>query len=203
HPLARGCTDLSSRLRHESAALETASGDFHCLRLGRMLQGKSRVAGPINISYLRHNSRTSSFTIHLAALVLVTMSLCVNAQSHSSGRISGTVRVGSGAPAPNVTVIVTNQVTGKWKRARSNADGTYAFRLEAGAYRLRVAAPNRAKFDKDKNYGDFAIPRGEALENVIVEAGKDTVIDIPLDQVELKEIPKEGGDKPLGNAGRE
>ncbi len=120
-----------------------------------------------------------------------------------SGRLNGTVRVASGAPAPNVTVIVTNQVTGKWKRVRSNADGTYNFRLEAGAYRLKVAAPHVAKFDKDKNYGEFAIPRGETLENVIVEGGKDTVVDIPLDQVELKEIPKEGGDEPTGNAGRE
>jgi hypothetical protein len=155
---------------------------------------------PVNISSLKHISRPG-LAIHLVAVVLVTMGLCVNAQSQGSGRISGAVRVASGAPAPNVTVIVTNQVTGKWKRVRSNADGSYTFRLEAGAYRLRVSAPNVAKFDKDKNYGEFAIPRGEALENVIVEAGKDTVIDIPLDQVELKEIPKEGGDKPTGNAG--
>jgi len=120
-----------------------------------------------------------------------------------SGRLNGTVHVASGAPAPGVTVIVTNQVTGQWRRVRSDGNGKYSFRLSAGAYRLRVAPPNVAKFDKDKNYGEFGIPRGEALENVIVEAGKDTVIDIPLDQVELKEIPKQGGDKPTGNAGRE
>jgi hypothetical protein len=123
-----------------------------------------------------------------------------------SGGIKGTVRVASGAPAPNVTVIVTNQVTGKWKRTRSNIDGAYSFRLEAGAYRLRLAPPHVAKFDKDKNYGEFAIPRGEALENVIVEAGKETVIDIPLDQVELKQIPRQPGgdiDRPTGHAGGE
>ena len=144
----------------------------------------------------------SKLTIFLLTLMLV-HALGVAVLGQQSGRINGTVRVASGAPAPNVTVIVTNQVTGRWKRTRSNADGTYTFRLEAGAYRLKVAAPHVAKFDKDKNYGEFAIARGEALENVIVEAGKDTVIDIPLDQVELKEIPKEGGDKPTGNAGRE
>src|SRR6185437_8584707 len=32
---------------------------------------------------------------------------------------------------------------------------------------------------------------------------KDTIVDIPLDQVELKEIPKQASDKPTGNAGRE
>ena len=145
----------------------------------------------------------SKLPIFLLNLMLL-HALGVAVLGQQSGRIHGTVRVASGAPAPNIIVIVTNQVTGKWKRVRSNADGTYTFRLEAGAYRLRVGARrNVAKFDKDKNYGEFAIPRGEALENVIVEAGKDTVIDIPLDQVELKEIPKQARDKPTGNAGRE
>src|SRR6185369_3890420 len=137
----------------------------------------------------------------LSLMLLHALGVAVLGQQ--SGRITGTVRVASGAPAPNVTVIVTNQVSGKWKRVRSNTDGTYTLRLEAGAYRLRVAPPKVAKFDKDKNYGEFAIPRGEVLENVIVEAGKDTVIDILLDQVELKEIPRQTGDKPTGNAGRE
>ena len=120
-----------------------------------------------------------------------------------SGSLTGTVRVASGAPVPGVTVIVTNQVTGKWKRIRSDGNGKYSFSLSAGAYRLRVAAPNVARFDKDKSYGEFALPRGEALENVIVEAGKETSVDIPLDQVELKEIPRVAGDKPTGKAGSE
>src|SRR5258706_371915 len=138
----------------------------------------------------------SKLPIFLLNLMLL-HALGVAVLGQQSGRINGTVRVASGAPAPNITVIVTNQVSGKWKRARSNTDGTYAFRLDAGAYRLRVAPPNVAKFDKDKNYGEFAIPRGEALENVIVEAGKDTVIDIPLDQVELKEIPNQAAESSL------
>jgi len=101
-----------------------------------------------------------------------------------------------------VAVIVTNQVTGKWKRARSGADGRYSFSLSAGAYRLRVGAPQAAKFDKDKSYGDFTIARGEALENVIIEPAR-TVIDIPLDQVEIKEISRAPADKPTGHAGAE
>ncbi len=117
-------------------------------------------------------------TLILLGTVALSHSLGPSVFGQGSGRISGTVRVASGAPTPNVTVIATNQVTGKWKRVRSNADGTYTFRLEAGAYRLKVAAPHVAKFDKDKNYGEFAIPRGEALENVIVEAGRNTVVDI-------------------------
>ena len=121
--------------------------------------------------------------------------------AQGSGELKGTVRVASGAPVAGITVVATNQVTGKWKRTRSAADGTYSLRLTPGAYRLTVAPPNLAKFDKDKNYGDFAIARGEALENVIVEAGKETVVDIPLDQVEVKDIPPPTGDKPTGHAG--
>ena len=142
-------------------------------------------------------------TLILFGSAMLLHAFVLSALGQGSGSIKGTVRVASGAPVPGVTVIVTNQVTGKWKRIRSGIDGTYSFRLVAGAYRLRVAAPHVAKFDKDKDYGEFAIPRGEALENVIVEAGKDTVVDIPLDQVELKEIPKRADDKPTGNAGRE
>ena len=138
----------------------------------------------------------------LSCVITLYVALPVAGLAQGSGTLKGIVREASGAPAPGVTVIVTNQVTGKWKRVRSNTDGTYTFRLEAGAYRLRVAPPRVANFDKDKNYGEFANPRGDALENLIVEAGKESIVDIPLDQVELKEIPELRGDKPTGNAGR-
>ncbi|MDQ5843849.1 MAG: carboxypeptidase-like regulatory domain-containing protein, partial [Acidobacteriota bacterium] len=134
---------------------------------------------------------------------LLSLALCVVAQAQKSGRITGTVRVASGAPVPGVAVIATNQVTGKWKRTRSGSDGVYSVQLPAGAYRLRVAAPHVARFDKNKNYGEFSIVRDDILENVIVEAGKETSIDIPLDQIELKETPKTPGDKPTGHAGGE
>ncbi|MEK6280471.1 MAG: carboxypeptidase-like regulatory domain-containing protein [Acidobacteriota bacterium] len=124
-------------------------------------------------------------------------------QGQSSGRLKGTTRVASGAPAPGVQVVVTNQVTGKWKRTRSNNEGQYSFQLPAGAYRLRVNPPHVAKFEKDKNYGEFSFPKGDTLENVIVEPGKDIVVDISLDQVEIKEIPKPSADKPTGHAGDE
>src|SRR6267143_1002419 len=145
-----------------------------------------------------------SFWLFLvAAAALSTPFFVASGFAQGTGRLQGTVRVVSGAPSAGVVVIVTNQVTGKWKRVRSGADGHYSFSLLPGAYRLRVGAPQAAKFDKDKNYGDFTIARGEALENVIIEAGKETVIDIPLDQVEIKEIPRAPGDKPTGHAGAE
>ena len=163
----------------------------------------ARMTSSINISCLRHSSRTHLLAVHVAAVVFVTLTGCLCVQAQGSGSIKGTVRVASGAPVAGVVVIATNQVTGKWKRTRSSTDGTYSLRLSAGAYRLKVGPPHVAKFDKDKNYGEFAIARGDALENVIVEAGKDTVVDIPLDQVEVKAIPAQPGDKPLGHAGTE
>ena len=148
------------------------------------------------------NSRSSRLVV-LAFAALLTPSIAISGFEQSSGRLRGTVRGASGAPIAGVSIIVTNQVTGKWKRMRSGVDGSYSFSLSPGAYRLRVGAPHAAKFDKDKNYGDFTIARGDALENVIVAAGQETVIDIPLDQVAIKEIPREPGDKPTGHAGAE
>lgn len=144
--------------------------------------------------------RLSTFTMLLTFGLLLAGGRDV-VLGQSSGRLNGTVRVASGAPVPNVQIVVTNQVTGKWKRTRSNAEGHYSFQLAAGAYRVRLNAPHVAKFEKDKDYGEFSIPKGAVLENVIVEPGKEVVVDIPLDQLELKNIPRSSSDKPTGHAG--
>jgi hypothetical protein len=141
--------------------------------------------------------------IVLASVVLFIHAFGYSVLGQESGRIKGVVRAASGVAAAGVVIVATNQVTGKWNRATSNADGSYTLRLTAGAYRMKAAAPHVARFDKDKNYGEFAIARGDILENVIVEAGKETVVDIPLDDVQVKEISKLVRDKPSGNAGKE
>ncbi len=161
-----------------------------------MLQGKHLFPGS---NFMRKT--TFPGLLGTISLALLAHAMCISALGQSSGRLKGSVRVASGAPVAGVSITVTNQVTGKWKRARSGADGSYSFQLPAGAYRLRVNAPHVAAFQKDKDYGGFAIPRGSALENVIVEAGKEALIDIPLDQVELKPITGGDVDKPTGHAG--
>jgi len=108
------------------------------------------------------------------------MASCLSAFAQQSGRLKGVVRTSSGGPAAGVTVIITNQVTRKVSRTRTNTDGTYSLSLPTGAYRVSLDQPNTALFDKDKNYGDFAIARGDTLENVIIEPGKETIIDIPI-----------------------
>lgn len=153
---------------------------------------------------MHRQNTTPMVRCFLVLLVLFTVAACVAlAQAQSSGRLKGKVHVASGAPVPGVAVVVTNQVTGKWKRTRTNPNGTYSFELSPGAYRLKVSPPHVAAFDKNKVYGDFALPRGEALENVIIEAGKEILVDIPLDQIEVKELLRQTGDKPTGAAGKE
>lgn len=126
--------------------------------------------------------RNCLIKVAFPTLLIVISYVLVAAQS--TGRLQGTVRVSSGAPISGVTVIATNQVTRKSRRTKSEPDGRYTLQLASGAYRLGVAAPNVALFEKDKTYGDFAIPKNDTLENVIIEPGKDTSIDITLAPVE-------------------
>ena len=97
-----------------------------------------------------------------------------------TGRLKGVVHSSSGTPAAGAIVVITNQVTRKVKRVRTESDGTYSLSLPAGAYRITLDQPNTGAFDKDNNYGDFAIARGDTLENVIIEAGKEHVVDISI-----------------------
>jgi hypothetical protein len=123
--------------------------------------------------------------------------------AQSQGRITGAVHNAAGAAAAGVIVVATNQVTTRVKQGKANADGSYSISLRPGAYRITVQAPYAAKFDKDKNYGQFALARGDRLENVIVEAGKDTVVEIVVEEIKpaaaAAETDREG---PTGYGGR-
>ena len=112
--------------------------------------------------------------------MLLVIASCFPVFAQTSGRLRGVVQSSAGAPVAGAVVVVTNQVTRKVRPVRTAGDGTYSVSLEAGAYRVTLDQPNTALFDKDKNYGDFAIVRGDTLENVIIEPGKEIVVDIPL-----------------------
>jgi hypothetical protein len=110
------------------------------------------------------------------------LAAAVCAPGQKRGRINGIVRDSSGAPVQQVIVAATNQVTGSAERAASKADGRYSIQVSPGAYRITVDAPYVAKFDKSVSYGDFALARGDVLENVIVTSEHDTPLDIQVER---------------------
>lgn len=110
-------------------------------------------------------------------IILLIVASCL---VQTTGRVQGVVRTQTGAPVPNVVVVITNQVTRETRRVTTDTAGRYSVKLPAGAYRLTLDQPYTAAFDKDKNYGEFAIVRGDTLENVIVEVSRETQIDIPV-----------------------
>jgi hypothetical protein len=124
------------------------------------------------------------------------LTICAFAQK--GGSLSGTVQGGAG-----VTVVATNQVTSRVARARTTTDGKYSMKLDAGAYRLSVDPPYVPKFDPGKNYGQHALIRDDSLENVMVVAGKETVIDFAVEKKEQKTFTNPTERETAGAAGND
>jgi hypothetical protein len=132
------------------------------------------------------------------ALLIFILAATVFAAAQPRGTIAGKIN----PPAAAVVVIATNQVSSRVARTETDSGGNYSLKLRAGAYRLSVAAPYTAKFDKTKNYGDHALIRDDSLENVIVAAGQETKIDFAVGKIEVKPLLTVAPRKPLGAAGK-
>src|ERR1041385_8833804 len=133
--------------------------------------------------------------IGLAAVCIVVMFTAASAQKH--GKIEGKIIPAS----PDITVVVSNQVTGRVTRTRVNRDGSYSISVRPGAYRISVARPYLARFDQAKNYGQHALIRNDSLENVIVGEGKTTTIDFAVEKTKEEPLTTVPPRKPLGAAG--
>ena len=131
----------------------------------------------------------------LAAVCIVVMFTAASAQKH--GKIEGKIIPAS----PDITVVVSNQVTGRVTRTRVNRDGSYSISVRPGAYRISVARPYLARFDQAKNYGQHALIRDDSLENVIVSEGKTTTIDFAVEKTKEEPLTTVPPRKPLGAAG--
>jgi len=142
---------------------------------------------------------SSTAQIGFAICLLLASAVCASAQKR--GRITGIVRDSAGTPVRQVLVVATNQVTGGAERATTKADGRYAIELQPGAYSITVDAPYVAKFDKNVSYGDYAIARGDSLENVIVASEHDTPLDIKVEQ--KKETGTDAGTESQATAERQ
>lgn len=141
------------------------------------------------------------FSSQLLALVVIVGCCAGTTAAQNRGHLHGLVRDGSGTPIAGVQVVVVNQVTsGRWQ-VHSRSDGSYSLRLPAGAYRVSVGPPHIAKFEPG-DYGEFAIVRGEVLENVIVEPDRDTVINIKIEEKHTETVIDNDQGKPLGHAGK-
>lgn len=130
--------------------------------------------------------------------LLLTASVCVLGQSN--GSLKGVIRDLAGTTVAGVTVVFTNQVTSEARRVRTDASGMYSMQLPPGAYRVTVDHPYAARFEKEKNYGEFALPRDEALENLIVEAGKSTSLDVVVERKKVEPFPSGSPEQPPGYA---
>lgn len=133
--------------------------------------------------------RRRCFQICLLGFLLIA-GFVISISAQGKGKLKGVVNSVAGAPVGGVVVIATNQVNGRPKRTRSGPAGTYSLSLDAGAYRLTLGPPDVAQFANDKNYGDFAIPRGDTLENVLIHDGQDTTIDIVVAPKPEKPVPQ-------------
>jgi Carboxypeptidase regulatory-like domain len=119
-------------------------------------------------------------------LVLICISAAGSAFGQQTGRLTGVVRSPQGTPVNGVAIVARNQVTSRWKRVRTGADGRYALRLPAGAYRVTLEAPGFV-FDKDgfnsaKDAAGGVYVKAEAsgVSNIIVEPGAETTLNLPL-----------------------
>ncbi len=140
-------------------------------------------------------SSFSKLALWLAAIAILG-SLAVFGQT-SSGRLSGKVIDKDGKPLVGVAVVATDQSSTESKSTVTKADGSYSFRLRAGAYRITVRPPYEARFDRGKTseYGVFSNvicddtrKRCSTLENVIID-GSERKIDFVA-----AEPAKESGD---------
>ena len=139
-------------------------------------------------------------TKEFAASVCCLFAAVVCVVGQGNGSLKGVARDTAGANVAGVEIVFTNQVTSDAKIIRSDANGTYSIQLPPGAYRVTVQPPFTAKFDKEKNYGEFALPRDQALENLIVEAGKDFSLDLVVEKQKPEPSATPSTEKPTGYA---
>lgn len=140
---------------------------------------------------------------HVLLFLVVSTALGGSVVAQDQGRIAGVARNAAGATVSGVTIIFTNQVTSESRRERTSTDGTYSIRLPAGAYRVTIEKPYLGKFDKDKNYGPFALVRGDTLENLVVQGGQQEQLDVMVEEGKPEPIQPPTSDKPIGHAGDE
>ena len=129
--------------------------------------------------------------VRASLIALALHAAALPARAQQKGRITGVVRDAAKAPGAGARVTAINQVTTRREAARTSGAGRFVFTLPAGAYRILVDVPGALTFDR---------------ENVIVEPGKESTVEVDLKATEKTEAaaqvvdPAKGG-RPDGAAG--
>ena len=117
----------------------------------------------------------------LFLLAITIFSSSFAAAQSGNGKLTGKVSSADGKPMAGVVVIATNQTSPNSTKQQTKADGSYSIGLRSGAYRISVAAPYEARFDRGKTteYGAFSNiicdetkKKCATLENVIIDSGE-------------------------------
>jgi hypothetical protein len=110
-----------------------------------------------------------TFSIKLMAVLAISLiagAVGIFAQSAVTGAINGKITDPQGAVVPNATITITSNATNATVTANTSDDGTYKVtNLQPGTYTVATTVTG------------FAPARAE---NIIVELGKSTTVDIPL-----------------------
>ncbi len=131
----------------------------------------------------RRRAWSLSFICRVTSLVLSILLSTQYVSAQEIGRLTGKIvdsSTSTANSASGVFVIAVNQVTGRTFRVRAEHDGRYSLTLSAGAYRVQLETPSTAEFKRGENFGALAIARGTFVENISIESGRETVLDIPL-----------------------
>ncbi|HEY1403565.1 MAG TPA: carboxypeptidase-like regulatory domain-containing protein, partial [Pyrinomonadaceae bacterium] len=137
---------------------------------------------------------TPTHTRSLASLLIVVSLLSMlppSARAQQHGRIKGVVRAEAKTPVAGATVMAINQVTSNRSTTRTASDGSFSFKLRAGAYRILVDAPGAARFDR---------------ENIIVEPGQESPVEVEMKALKEAKKPEPfvdptANERPAGYAG--
>lgn len=135
----------------------------------------------------------------LLAFLILSGFASLSAQK-TGGRLTGKVIDKDSKPIANISVLVTNQTSSEVRSRRTGADGTFSFRLSAGAYKISVEKPFEARFDRGKTveYGTFSnlicdesTKLCPVLENIIIDGTADRRIEFLAVVLEKAATPVE------------
>jgi hypothetical protein len=141
----------------------------------------------------------------LALTILVFLGSGTLAAQQPGGRLTGKVTFADGKAAAGVVLRIVNQTSSNTRSIKTKADGSYAVKLGAGAYRLSVSPPFEARFERGKaaEYGAFSNVICDetkklcpVLENIIIGGDAGRKIDFLVVDMNAGPIDRPTGGTP-------